>query len=113
MSLNKLTPAQRAIWAAAKLDTENFRFNASFFLDLGDDLCWNSIDSALNRLGEEAELQRVCVQETEDDVIQSSHFPARALIFSPPLTPRPASASPRGPPAGGAVDINKRPPAAG
>ncbi|HDJ1441448.1 TPA: amino acid adenylation domain-containing protein [Serratia rubidaea] len=81
MSLNKLTPAQRAIWAAAKLDTENFRFNASFFLDLGDDLRLNSIDSALNRLGEEAELQRVCVQETEDDVVQSPHFPARALIF--------------------------------
>ncbi|MBI6135787.1 MULTISPECIES: non-ribosomal peptide synthetase [Serratia] len=81
MSLNKLTPAQRAIWAAAKLDTENFRFNASFFLDLGHDICWNSIDSALSRLSEEAELQRVSVQETEDDVVQSPHFPARALIF--------------------------------
>ncbi|WP_434462311.1 amino acid adenylation domain-containing protein [Serratia plymuthica] len=80
MSLNKLTPAQRAIWAAAQMEPENFRFNACFFLKLGKNINQEALHDALLQLNQEAELQRISLSATEEGPVQFPHFPADALI---------------------------------
>ncbi|MEQ1963770.1 amino acid adenylation domain-containing protein [Xenorhabdus khoisanae] len=82
MSFKKLTPAQRAIWAVAKLDTNNFRLNANFSLDFGLLIDRELLQSALIQLSNEAELQRVSIQETEEEVLQRVFFPAQSLIHN-------------------------------
>lgn len=81
MSLNRLTPAQRAIWASAQMEPENFRFNACFFLDPGKEINSDTLHGALLQLNEEAELQRISLSLTEEGPIQFPYFQPDDLIF--------------------------------